>query len=91
LPVAVTQELVTEDAGLLVQEIGAARSVHDPGQLQIDELNAEVEVTSLAVPASRVGQRVRERLSIDTAAVSGMKGGKRLQCLGIVWIELKGF
>jgi hypothetical protein len=91
LPLAVAQQLVAEDAPLLVQKIGAARHVGGPGQLQIDQLHAQLEVAALAVPAARVGQRVGQRIAIDAAAVARVKGGKRLQRVAVVRIQLEGF
>ena len=61
LPLAIAQELVAEDATLLVQQIGARRRLDGPRQLEIDELDAELEVTSLAVKAARVGESMCER------------------------------
>jgi hypothetical protein len=88
LPILVAEELVGEETPLLVVEVTAPARVRRPGELEIDELNAKLEVTPLAVPAPGVGERLREHLRVDPGAVPRVERGERLQGLGVVGMEL---
>ena len=68
----VEEELVGEYASLLVEQVRAPGGAGRPGQLEVDELHAQLEVPSLPVPASGVRQCLRQHLGIDAGAVAGM-------------------
>src|SRR5581483_4462713 len=91
LPLAVAQQLIAEDAALLVQQVGALWRLDGPRQLEIDELDAKLEVTSLAVKPSRVGESMCERPAIDPTSVAGVERRESAERLLVIGVELKGF
>jgi hypothetical protein len=60
-------------------------------QLEIDELEAELEVTSLPVKAAGVGESMCERDAIDPTPVAGMERCESAERLLVIGVELKGF
>ncbi len=86
----VAEQLVGEQATLFVQEVGAAGVAGREPELQIDQLETEIEVGVLAVPAAGVGQRRRERVGVDAGAVARVDGLEGLQGLRIIRAELQG-
>ena len=80
------QQLIGQDAPLLVQQVGALGRLDRPGQLQIDELYAQVEVAAFPVEAARIGQRVGQRNTIDAAAVARVETGQRFERLRVVGV-----
>ena len=84
------QELVGQQATLLVQQVGAARRLFDPGQLEVDEPQRELEVAPLAVPAARVRERLLERRDVDVRAAAGLHRHQGLEGLRVVGIQLEG-
>ena len=91
LALAIAQKLVAEDATLLVQQARPCRRLDSPRQLEIDEPDAELEVTSLAVEAPRVGESMCERPAIDPTPVAGMERCQSAERLLVIGVELKGF
>ncbi len=66
----VAEQLVGEQATLFVQEVGAAASPVVNPSSRSNQLETEIEVGVLAVPAAGVGQRRRERVGVDAGAVA---------------------
>ena len=66
----VAQQLVGQQAPFFVEQVRAAPVFRRPGQLEIDELDTKLEVAAFAVPATRVGERLRQHLCVDPGAVA---------------------
>ena len=84
----VAQQLVGQDAALLVLQLRAAGFVARPGELEIDELHAQLEVAAFAMPATRVGQRTRQRFGVDPRAVAGFEPLQRTQSMSVGGVDL---
>ena len=90
LRLLVAQQLVGEDAPFFVQKIGPAHPIGGPGELEIDELDAELEVTPLPVPATRVGQGACQRLRLDACTVSRLESLERAEGARVFGVDLEG-
>src|SRR3569623_1506911 len=83
------QQFVREQTTFFMQQIRPARGVGEPGQLEIDQLHAQLEVTAFAVPTPCVRQGATEGLGGDPTSVRGTNPFQRPQGLGVVRIDLQ--
>lgn len=83
------QKFVGEQPAFFVQQIRSSRRFGDPGQLGIDELDAQLEVTAFAVPTPCVREGATESVGVDPASVRGTNPFQRTQSLGVVRIDLQ--
>ena len=85
----VAQELVGKQPSLLVKQVGPPLGDRRPGELQIDELDAQLEVAALAVKPAGVGERLRQHLRVDPGAVARVERRQGLERLAVVGVELQ--